>query len=231
LPRLLGQIAPPGRAAGARVSPALFNQKLGSLARLALTAAVQKREFLRRLVPDRPALNRGFLLDRARLVVVPVGLDSTVRSLAESALCTGSGTEMACQILRELSSVLQRDGQAYRLETCLDSAADIAFDAEDAAEQTHAPTSPGQLPTLAQVAGLTPWDTGASPRGQVRAAGLLHASVGAGTAAILVPLDQILTAGSVVDLLRFTWQQTDVTRLRLLFARHQPAADLPFAEA
>src|SRR5262249_22596442 len=50
-----------------------FLEKLKSLARLALSAAVQKREFLRRHAEECPALARGFLLERARLVVAPVG--------------------------------------------------------------------------------------------------------------------------------------------------------------
>src|SRR5207344_825569 len=53
----------------------LFLAKLPSLARMAVRATVQKREFLRRLGGASPSLAQGFLLERARLVVVPVGLE------------------------------------------------------------------------------------------------------------------------------------------------------------
>ncbi|HWG41639.1 MAG TPA: ATP cone domain-containing protein, partial [Gemmataceae bacterium] len=73
--------------------PSKFLPKLGSLARLALSAGVQKREYLRRLERNRPrasadgpALTSAFLLDRARLVVAPVGLDSVVYSFLKKGL-------------------------------------------------------------------------------------------------------------------------------------------------
>src|SRR5260370_14053613 len=74
LPRLADQ-------QGVLGNPTKFLDKLGSLARLALSAGVQKREFLRRIGKDRPALLRGFLLGRARLVAAPVGLESVVRAM------------------------------------------------------------------------------------------------------------------------------------------------------
>src|SRR5439155_14648804 len=67
LPQLLEQ-------AGPEMDPPTFLRKLGSLARLALSAAKQKRDFLRRYCQERLARASGFLLDRARLVVVPMGL-------------------------------------------------------------------------------------------------------------------------------------------------------------
>src|SRR5262249_42594578 len=69
LPRLAAQLAVTGDVA-------LFLQKLGSLTRLGISAGVQKREYLRRLERAHPSsLTTGFLLDRARFVVAPVGLD------------------------------------------------------------------------------------------------------------------------------------------------------------
>ena len=66
LPQLIEQCKP-------HIEPALFLRKLGSLVRLALSAAIQKRNFLRRHRQGR-TINRGFILERARLVIVPVGL-------------------------------------------------------------------------------------------------------------------------------------------------------------
>src|SRR5581483_9370173 len=90
LPRLLDQ-------PGVRSDASRFLQKLGSLARLALSAAAQKRDFLRRHGRQWP----GFLLGRARLLAVPVGLELTVRQLTGQGLCgAGPGLELARQTLR-----------------------------------------------------------------------------------------------------------------------------------
>src|SRR5581483_11751971 len=70
-------------------------------ARMALSAGVQKRAFLRRLKRDWPA----FLLDRARVVVVPVGLEQFPEPL---------------EIIPHLADVLKHDGQACHLDACLD---------------------------------------------------------------------------------------------------------------
>ena len=64
-------------------------ERLKSLARLALGAAVQKRDFLRRHSRACPGLARGFLLDRARLLVAPLGLDAAVQTVLGRALCSG----------------------------------------------------------------------------------------------------------------------------------------------
>src|SRR5207253_8841179 len=83
LPRLAAQ---PGLTGDV----ALFLQKLGSLTRLAISAGVQKREYLRRLERAQPsALTTGFLLDRARLVVAPVGLDHVVKQMLGRGLTSG----------------------------------------------------------------------------------------------------------------------------------------------
>src|SRR5262249_55659097 len=66
---------------GLQGDPERFLQKLSSLARLALSAAVQKRDFLRRHRREHPTVSRTFLLDRARLVVVPIGLETVVQRL------------------------------------------------------------------------------------------------------------------------------------------------------
>src|SRR5262249_45205629 len=62
-----------------RVDPPTFLRKLASLARLALSAGHARREFLRR--HGRPAVTCGFLPDRARMVVTPLGLETTARAV------------------------------------------------------------------------------------------------------------------------------------------------------
>jgi hypothetical protein len=188
------------RQQGLQGDTAAFLQKLGSLARLGLSAGVQKRDFLRRHSQSRPELRRGFLLDRARLVVVPVGLEAVVRVLIGRGLGSSPGLDLARQILRRLREVLEQDGSASHLETCLDSAAafTLASDTE---------------PALEQVAGLTPWDATLPARQQVKAAGQLHGVVERGTAAVLIPEDQPLTVDEAVAVVCYARRHTDVHRL------------------
>jgi len=202
LPRLI-EFARPA------VDPSSFLQKLGSLARLALSAGTQKRDFLRRHSRGRSGVTGAFLLERARLVVVPIGLEAATQSLTGQSLSAGgSGSEYARQIIKRLHEVLHEDGHACLLETGLDS------------------VPGGQLlsgdPDLGQSAGagLTPWDWTATPKSQLRAAGLLHAIAGMGTAS--VPL---LAAEDIVELLRYACQQTEVVRVRFV-PRNQPTRQL-----
>jgi hypothetical protein len=202
LPRLLQQTATARQ-------PERFLNKLGSLARLALSAGVQKREFLRK---QHPEMTRGFLLDRAHLVVVPVGLEAVVRELAGCGLCGGpAGLEVGRGVVERLRAVLEQDGRASHLETCLDSAADFAR-----IERADRPSEPGSEPAEGDVVGLTPWDADAAPKAQLRAAGALHAAAGGGTAAVLLPRERPVAAEEIAGLVRYAGQQTDVIRLRFV---------------
>jgi hypothetical protein len=206
LPRLIDQIEDRKSNIENAHEPAVFVHRLGSLVRLALSAAAQKRDFLRRHSHGRPALTRGFLLDRARLVLVPVGLEAAVHALLDRGLCAGMPSlDLGRQIILRLREVAQRDGQASRLETCLDSAAEFVL----------GDRSRASAPALREVAGLTPWDASATAKSQVRTAGSLHAAAGGGSMAVLVAADRPLTADAVVEWLRYAWQQTDVVRVRL----------------
>jgi hypothetical protein len=184
---------------GVGAAPALFLQKLSSLARLALSAAVQKRDFLRHHAADRPGLTRGFFLDRARLMVAVVGLDSAVRSLTGKGLCDGKAPEFGRQVVQRLRDVLRLDGRACLIDTCLDAPDGFGFDAR-----------PGEP---SAVAGLTAWDGAAPVKAQLRAAGALHAVAEGGTAAVLLDGERAPSAGQVVEWLRLAWSQTDVGRV------------------
>jgi hypothetical protein len=193
--------------AGMAGDPAKFLQRLGSLARLALSAAVQKREYLRRRertrpqpAADAPAVTSGFLLDRARLLVAPVGLDRLVRSFTGKGLSAGgAGLDFGRQVLQRLRDVLRQDGRAAHLDCCLDGPFDSGLAGPPGEEQ---------------VAGLTPWDGAAPAKGQLRAGGALHGVADGGTLALFVP-----AAGpppeQVAEWLHTAWRQTDVVRLRL----------------
>ncbi len=206
--------------------PAKFLSKLGSLARLALSAGVQKREYLRRLersrshLPaDAPALTNGFLLDRARLLVAPVGLDSVVHSFIKKGLSTGGAAlDFARQIVQRLRDVLRQDGRTAHLDTCLDGP--FSFHLGDSAD----------APLAENVAGLTAWDATAPLRGQLRSAGVLHNIAEHGTLALFLPEDKTPSPEQVADWLHAAWRQTDVVRLRLI-RRLLPARQLTFPAA
>jgi hypothetical protein len=202
LPRLLEQ-------PGVQNDPELFLRKLGSLARLALSAGTQKRDFLRRQGTDRPELLRGFLLGRARLVVAPVGLESVVQSLIGAGLCQGRSLDCARQIIERLKTVLSRDGSACRLDASLDAPIGALQEPERA-------FGVGFRPELAQVAGLTPWDSAAPIKAQLQAAGALHAAADTGTAAVLLPANAMLAADQAVEWLRWAWKHTAIARLHLV---------------
>ena len=200
LPRLAEQPGVDG-------DPARFLKKLGSLARLALSAAAQKREFLRRRERDRPSsdsppVTGGFILDRARLVVAPVGLDAVTRRLTGGGLCSGKESlDFGKQVVQTLRDVLRRDGGLSRLPTCLDGPEAFRLG--------------GDAPDDVQAAGLTAWDADAAPKSQLRAAGALHAIAEGGTAALLLSEAPRPTAETAADCLRSAWKQSDVNRVRL----------------
>jgi hypothetical protein len=216
LPRLIEQCKP-------RIEPALFLRKLGSLARLALSAAIQKREFLRRHRQSRPTLNRGFLFDRARLVVVPVGLDYATQKLLGRGLCAAeSAREFACQVVNGLQSTLREDARSYLLDTSVDSP--LGYRLPSASPEREPLSGSRSLwhisdtrwPSALEVAGLTSWEPEATAKEQLQAAGRLHAIAGTGTVALSVTEDRPLSAEELVGLLHYAWQQTEVVRVRLI---------------
>jgi ATP cone domain len=190
LPRLAEQT-------GSTEDPQRFLQKLSSLARLALSAGVQKRTHLRqrRGEPQSSDITEGFLLDRARLLVVPIGLDSVVRTLSGRGLCAGGAAlELGRQIVQRLRDVLRQDGRASRLEACLDGPVGEVGETE--------------------AAGLTPWEAGAAVKAQWRAAGALHGLAEHGALTLFVPEGDV-TAEQVVQWLQHIAEQTDVVRVVL----------------
>jgi hypothetical protein len=203
--------------------PARLLLKLPSLVRMAVSAGVQKRNFLRRRTPAQDPLARGFLLERARLVVVPVGLEATVRALAGNDICAGGqALELAQQIISSLCANLRQAGHAANIDVCADSLCWKAFASAGGVALADVDKNEAwRLPALPEVAGLTAWSPGAEPEAQLRAAGLLHAAADRGTAAILLDEDRLPTSEQLVDLLRFAWKRTDIDRIRFLRVPHQ----------
>lgn len=203
LPRLARNLADPEQ----------FLRKLTSLARLAKSVGHVRQDYLRKY--GRPAAARGFLVERARLVVVPVGLEAVARQFTGRGLCpAGSGIDFARQMVERLREALASD-RTRALEAVLDSPPPRpAWQADE--DEPDAITAPG----------LTAWDPDAPPKQQLRAAAALHDSAG-GTAELLLLTDEIPSAEEAVRLLQFAWGQTGVVRCRFRRPPARPAlADL-----
>jgi hypothetical protein len=199
--------------------PQKFLAKLGSLARLALSAGVQKREYLRRLernrscpATDEPALTSGFLLDRARLLVAPVGLDSVVHSFFKKGLSAGGAAlDFGRQIVHRLRDVLRQDGRHAHLDTCVDGP--FCFHLAPSREDRE------EWPIAEEAAGLTAWDTTASLKNQMRSTGVLQGVADHGTLALFLAEEKTPSAEQVAESLQTAWRQTDVVRVRLIRTR------------
>jgi hypothetical protein len=96
---------------GTGIDMPVFLRKVASLARFAKTAGHVRQDFLRK--HGRPALREGFLLERARLLVVPLGL-------YEAASALGSNpTDTAKTILSTIKHALDTD-RPRRLPCAID---------------------------------------------------------------------------------------------------------------
>jgi hypothetical protein len=191
-----------------------FLARLGSLVRLALSAAVQKRDFVRREVRRQAAtdVTTGFLLDRARFVVAPVGLDEVVNLFTGWGLAGGGPSlDLGKQVVRRLAEVLRQDGRLAQMDACLDG---------PFAGRLEGDSAPGRE----DVAGLTPWGPGAGLRGQLRAGGALHAVPEQGTLSLFA---EGAGAEEVADALAWAWRETGAVRLRLVRARGEQGRLFP----
>jgi hypothetical protein len=186
------------RLPGIAASAEALLDKLPTLARMAVSAGTQKRKYLRRHTEF-----GLFLLDRARLVVVPLGLGSL----------TGRGMD-ARHVVHRLNDHLQQAGRAVSLDVCLDS------------------PGPGLTELLAPAnlatAGLSYAEADADAAQQLRAAGALHAVTGQGTARVHWPHDAEPSADEYVELLQWAWRRTDV--VRVIFPRQPTRHAQPVLE-
>ncbi len=204
------------RQLGDRATPELFLQKLGSLARLAITAAVQKRRFLNRYRRHRSA----FVVDRARLAIVPVGLESVTRALTGHAILPGThGADFAFRIIHCLHEILRDEGPRYNLEVSVDAASTLE-PWPVMGRLSHFKVVDLGIPSpplnLEEIAGLTTWNGAIPPRDQVQVAGSLHTVTGTGTAWIQLPHDAPFHEEELVRVLRFAWKETQVSRIRFV---------------
>lgn len=174
-----------------------FSDKLPSLARMAVSAGAQKRKYLRRHTDF-----GGFLLDRARLAVVPLGLNGVVRALTGHGIGFergDSGLSVGRQIVQHLDEHLRAAARDVSLEACLDS---------PGPGLTELLPLPDRL-----AAGLSCADATLDPADQLRAAGVLHGIAGQGTARVLLPRDREPAVAELGELLQFAWRRTEVVRV------------------
>jgi ATP cone domain-containing protein len=105
-------------------------KKLPSLARIAVSAAAQKRQYLRRL-PDQSPLRRRFLIERAAAAIVPRGMNEMVRTVIGAAVGQSEPSfQFAQQVVRTLRDALQKAGRLINLDLRLDCPTD-AFEKSD----------------------------------------------------------------------------------------------------
>jgi hypothetical protein len=160
-------------------------KKLPSLARLAISAARQKRNYLRAL-PETSPLKRQFLIERAAALVTPLGLDDAVRSLTgESLAHSPLALDFALRILHTLKATLHDAGQSILLDLRLDGPALSAAD----------------------------WNV--APQAQFEIAGKLHARAGAGTMTLLLADQDQVDIERLAERLQWAWAATSVVRVQL----------------
>ena len=163
-----------------------FLAKLRSLVRLAVSAGVQKREFIRQLPRgDRPP----FLLDQAHAGLYLCGVDVVVTALL------GPGTQDRAAA-RALARTLYR--------TVLQTAADES-------RTSHLDCIVGDAPSALGL-DLAPegWQS------QLRQIGKLHAMCRGGTLNLIVPQEMAQRGGWLANLIGFVGKHTSINRLRLL---------------
>src|SRR5207248_825654 len=106
---------------GISLDRATLLKKLPSLAHMAVSAAGQKRHFLRGLREDSP-IKRLFLIERAACVVIPLGLDDVVFAITgQSITKSAHALEFGLQILRTLKDALRHAGRSASLDMRLES--------------------------------------------------------------------------------------------------------------
>lgn len=193
--RLVDQLAP------TRIEAYL--EKLATLAGLARSAARHRLHRLRAV--GAAELAEGFLLERSRFVLVPIGLEATVLRLAE--LVGPSATppsELAERIVRTMRQVVEEapGGPPWGV---LDGIPGGEFHVLGPAEEDTGDPVPW---------GLTSWDATAGPMEQLRFVEPIHRAAESGTAAIWLPGD----SKAEPDLLGGILQRAarcEVRRLRL----------------
>ncbi|MBI3823430.1 MAG: hypothetical protein HY289_12240, partial [Planctomycetes bacterium] len=132
-----------------------FLKKLPSLARIAVSAAGQKRQYLRTL-PEGSPLKRRFLIERSAAVVVPMGLDEAVAYITGASPARSPvALDFTLKVLQTLKDALYEAGRSINFNLRLDSPALPIADATiapqkqlDIASRLHARAGAGTMTLL-----------------------------------------------------------------------------------
>jgi hypothetical protein len=186
LPRLL-------QHAGITEDLELYLTKVASLARLAVSAGVQKRQYLRRHRAN-DVLERGLLLERARLQVAPLGLAAVIRKLTGLDLAHAKeAVETGRRILQQLNDALLAEGRRRLVDCVLDTPDGLGGSAEHG-DFVLAPAAQ-----------------------QLRIWGRLHAVTGTGHA--IVVLEEGTSVDETIEFLELACRKSEVARLRFQLQR------------
>ena len=202
------------RQMGSPQVPERFLAKLVSLIRLALSAATQKRTYLRRLRDTNSILAHGFFLEKARVVVVPIGLDAVVTDLMGESCCsrTAAPLALACQILEKIRTALHEDGRALLLDAVLDSP--LVDDQFELGARDSDTTM-----NLEHLAGVTVWDDEAPLIRQIGVSGSLHEAARGGTALVRMTAAAPPARDDLVQAVQHAWHKTNLLALRFVGGR------------
>jgi hypothetical protein len=164
-----------------------FLGKVMSLARLAASAGVQKREFLRRHGrPERPA----FLLDRAHTVLFFIGLHEVAQRVLQSDPSNSAiFTPFATDLIRKLEATLAQEARLIHMQCLVD----------DPPLRAGARHEPSALPTDVKTV--------------LKASSRWHGTCGRGTARFVLPLDRAVDPAELIELLQHAWKQTALNRI------------------
>jgi len=110
-------------------------KKLPSLARIAVSAANQKRQALRTL-PESSPLKQRFLIERATSVVTPNGIDTVVQAITGASLFHSPlSLQFALDLIGVLRSTLQQAGRTANLDLRLECPAQSRSELDDPSKQ------------------------------------------------------------------------------------------------
>ncbi|MCI0376312.1 MAG: hypothetical protein L0215_01765 [Gemmataceae bacterium] len=96
-----------------------FLEKLPILVRMAVRAGVQKRNYLRKRSDAVPALGRAFLVDRARLLLVPRGLETAGTALHKENAERRDSLEFARRVADTIHAAAQNESKTTSMEVAV----------------------------------------------------------------------------------------------------------------
>jgi hypothetical protein len=183
---------------------------------LAVRAAVQKREFIRRL----PSGAHQSAVDQALVAIYPIGLDWTVRQLVGRGGGEDEGALKLCEtIVQFLRDSAGREARHFALGVVIDHPVDTPRQANGESRLGE----PDQ-----RICGLVPTGDNVGMRRRIHAAGRLHTIAQAGTVSYLRNPQVRESHDQLIDLLEWTLRNTDLVRLQ--FTSNRPSHDQALVE-